>query len=106
MDEPNLQTVPKPRDFKVLLPSAEQEGAGSQHSPHATRTSNLRAAFVAPPGFVLLSGARAGNSHLPSRAHCAAVRRAAQSGCCQTNSCFFAVFSSLPQPTTARSSSG
>lgn len=59
MDEPNLQTVPKPLDYKVLLTASEAVAAGSdggQASAHAPRTSNLRAAFVAPPGFVLLSG--------------------------------------------------
>ena len=59
MDEPNLQTVPKPRAYKVLMSPSEAACAGSedQASGHALRTANLRVAFVAPPGCVLLSGA-------------------------------------------------
>lgn len=60
MDEPNLQCVPKPRAYKVLLSPADAAGAagsaGEQASGHEMRTANLRAAFVAPPGCVLLSG--------------------------------------------------
>ncbi|PRW44411.1 helicase and polymerase-containing TEBICHI isoform X1 [Chlorella sorokiniana] len=59
MDEPNLQCVPKPRAYKVLLsPSDAAAAAGSgedKASGHELRTANLRAAFVAPPGCVLLS---------------------------------------------------
>jgi hypothetical protein len=66
MDEPNLQCVPKPRAYKVLLSqgsggaaaaaSAASGSPAGDASAHATRTANLRAAFVAPPGRVLLSG--------------------------------------------------
>ncbi|EFN55218.1 hypothetical protein CHLNCDRAFT_52598 [Chlorella variabilis] len=55
MDEPNLQCVPKPRAYKVLLTPGELGSAASGASAHADRTANLRAAFVAPPGCVLLS---------------------------------------------------
>ena len=63
MDEPNLQCVPKPRAYKVLLSPSDVAAAAAatsdedQASGHAMRTANLRAAFVAPPGCVLLSGA-------------------------------------------------
>ncbi len=63
MDEPNLQCVPKPRAYKVLLSPSDAAAAAvaaseeDQASGHALRTANLRAAFVAPPGCVLLSGA-------------------------------------------------
>lgn len=68
MDEPNLQTVPKPQDYKVLLSQGSGGAAATDTaslasgpaSAHATRTANLRAAFVAPPGHVLLSGGRRG----------------------------------------------
>lgn len=67
MDEPNLQTVPKPRAYKVLRSSSEAEGAATAaaaseqgSAAHTQRTANLRAAFVAPPGYVLLSGASGG----------------------------------------------
>lgn len=63
MDEPNLQTVPKPRAYKVLRSASEAEAAAEGDAAsaqssggHALRTANLRAAFVAPPGYVLLSG--------------------------------------------------
>lgn len=63
MDEPNLQCVPKPRAYKVLLSPSDAAAAAAaaseedQASGHEMRTANLRAAFVAPPGCVLLSGA-------------------------------------------------
>ena len=56
MDEPNLQTVPKPHAYKVLLSASDAARPSDQASAHAMRTANLRAAFVAPPGFLLLSG--------------------------------------------------
>jgi hypothetical protein len=58
MDEPNLQCVPKPRDYKVLLTQGTQAPGSdtSNRSAHTMRTANLRGAFVAPPGFLLLSG--------------------------------------------------
>lgn len=53
MDEPNLQTVPKPRTYQVLLSQAAA-ASGTQRT-HEERRANLRTAFVAPPGRVLLS---------------------------------------------------
>ena len=62
MDYPNLQCVPKPRAYKVLLTPSKQASAASDASAHTERTANLRAAFVAPPGFVLLSGGGSGRA--------------------------------------------
>jgi hypothetical protein len=75
MDEPNLQCVPKPRAYHVLLAAGEAGispgvgggGSGNDGAPtggggergsglHAMCTANLRAAFVAPPGCLLLLG--------------------------------------------------
>ncbi|KAL4428417.1 hypothetical protein ABPG75_002506 [Micractinium tetrahymenae] len=55
MDEPNLQTVPKPRAYKVLLSQGDAAGDQASDGGHAMRTANLRSAFVVPPGMVLLS---------------------------------------------------
>jgi DNA polymerase theta len=61
MDEPNLQNVPKPIHFHVAVtpgpeavgdPLAEGAPAASRRRRH---DCNLRRAFVAPPGCVLLS---------------------------------------------------
>ncbi|KAK9835520.1 hypothetical protein WJX74_002208 [Apatococcus lobatus] len=52
MDEPNLQTVPKAREFLVPCTQISQE---SQEPASRAFLANIRAAFVAPPGYVLLS---------------------------------------------------
>jgi hypothetical protein len=52
MDEPNLQTVPKPVTFFV-----DASQLGEEATPEAAAqpiTCNIRAAFVAPPGWVML----------------------------------------------------
>ncbi len=74
MEEPNLQCVPKPRAYKVLLTpgeligSAAGLGSGAAQTAHTERTANLRAAFVAPPGCLLLSGAYRGmRGYMPER---------------------------------------
>ena len=46
MDDPNLQTVPRPAEFLMML---------SQPGMTAVQVANLRSAFVASPGCVLLS---------------------------------------------------
>ena len=61
MEEPNLQTVPKPRTFRM----ADAYAPGGARSPRrepspgteigAEETLSVRNAFVAPPGAVLLS---------------------------------------------------
>ena len=54
MDEPNLQTIPRPTEF--LLESSQTFGAmggagqGGGEGDFTTHGSNIRAAFVAPPG--------------------------------------------------------
>lgn len=59
MDEPNLQTVPRPLTY--LLPASQPQqgvlggGAAPCCAAHQPHTVNLRRAFVAPPGSVLLS---------------------------------------------------
>lgn len=62
MDEPNLQTVPKPVTYTALFPQQLLPGSGappgaevSTSGNHQQRTVNLRRAFVAPPGRLLLS---------------------------------------------------
>jgi hypothetical protein len=66
MDDPALQTMPRPVDFQLELPAAaRQPHSGSELSPvaggggGAVRLQqvqvNVRASFVAPPGWVLLS---------------------------------------------------
>lgn len=52
MDEPNLQTIPKPKDFSFKL---SQPGSDPEGTTHAMQTVALRTAFAAPPGHVLLS---------------------------------------------------
>ncbi|KAG1658665.1 hypothetical protein FOA52_007871 [Chlamydomonas sp. UWO 241] len=53
MDEPNLQNVPKPLEFELL---GTQGARDTGCSPEATTVvSNVRRAFVAPEGWVLLS---------------------------------------------------
>lgn len=93
MDAPNLQCVPKPRAYKVLLAAGEAGispgigggGSGNGGAPggsdrgsglHAMRTANLRAAFVAPPGCVLLSGAPLAGGCMPAAIRAAAIRAA------------------------------
>lgn len=69
MDDPPLQTIPRPVDFQLELPDSQQaaaaaaggaEAAGGVLSPgSAVRLQqhqvNIRSAFVAPPGCVMLS---------------------------------------------------
>jgi DNA polymerase theta len=64
MDDPALQTIPRPVDFQLELPAAvSQHKTGSQLSPAAAGGAvqlqqvqvNVRASFVAPPGWTLLS---------------------------------------------------
>ncbi|KAK9824289.1 hypothetical protein WJX72_009203 [[Myrmecia] bisecta] len=52
MGDPNLQCVPKPRSFEVTVTQASKD---TQEQTWRTHTTNLRAAFVAERGFVLLS---------------------------------------------------
>ena len=134
MDEPNLQCVPKPRAYQVLLAPGEAGispgvgGGGSDNGSapgcsergsglHAMRTANLRAAFVAPPGCLLLSG-RALGGGWPRAAFlsaCGAVRHnsellAAPSDSrpqrCLPSACLpCAALPPTVQRTTARSSS-
>jgi hypothetical protein len=60
MEEPSLQTIPKPITFTRTLTPSSQPGSGAagggRQSPQVVEEScNLRAAFVAPPGWVLVS---------------------------------------------------
>lgn len=133
MDEPNLQCVPKPRAYQVLLAPGEAGispgvgGGGSDNGSapggsergsglHAMRTANLRAAFVAPPGCLLLSG-RALGGGWPRAAFlsaCGAVRHKncwrhpptpALNAACLPSACPALRCPPTVQPTTARSSS-
>ncbi|DBA82952.1 TPA: hypothetical protein ACH3X1_006731 [Trebouxia sp. C0004] len=52
MDEPNLQCAPKAKDF--LVPMTQMPGSSSKDA-HRIHTCNIRAAFVAEPGYVLVS---------------------------------------------------
>ncbi len=51
MDDPNLQTVPKPRAIDLASSQTQRDGAPAL----TTHNINMRAAFVAAPGHVLLS---------------------------------------------------
>jgi hypothetical protein len=64
MDDPALQTIPRPVDFQLELPAAaSQPNCDIELSPAASGGAvrlqqvqvNVRASFVAPPGWVLLS---------------------------------------------------
>lgn len=66
MEEPSLQTIPRPLDYELAITPASQAaaaegagGAGTAAEGEAPRMQqqqvNIRAAFVAPPGCVLLS---------------------------------------------------
>jgi DNA polymerase theta len=64
MDDPALQTIPRPVDFQLELPAAASlPNSSSELSPVAGGGAvqlqqvqvNVRASFVAPPGWVLLS---------------------------------------------------
>lgn len=58
MEEPSLQTIPKPVQFEIQATITSQSNADA-HADNTVKTlvetSNMRAAFVAPEGFVLLS---------------------------------------------------
>lgn len=98
MDEPNLQCVPKPRAYKVLL-SSSQAAAGSdadEASGHALRTANLRAAFVAPPGCVLLSGGWTGGGKCCFPSTC--LGQGCSSRACSALVCRHVVRVPLPVP--------
>ncbi|KAF6252881.1 hypothetical protein COO60DRAFT_1704095 [Scenedesmus sp. NREL 46B-D3] len=61
MDDPALQTIPRPVDFLLELPAPASQPSSSELSHNAGGVQlqqvqvNVRAAFVAPPGWVLLS---------------------------------------------------
>lgn len=63
MEEPSLQTIPKPITFTRTLTPSSQPGSGSSSGTGSggaggrvvEESCNLRAAFVAPPGAVLVS---------------------------------------------------
>lgn len=87
MDEPNLQTVPKPLAYKVMLTGSGGASGQASEGGHAMRTANLRSAFVVPPGFVLLSGTLEGEAYgergiWVGRGH--PVLLAAPPACCPT----------------------
>lgn len=55
MDDPNLQNIPKPKEFQIELSHVLQgksDGGGVHHTLHL---SNIRKAFTAPGGRVILS---------------------------------------------------
>eukprot|EP00884_Botryococcus_braunii_P013508 jgi/Botrbrau1/22158/Bobra.0206s0081.1 len=52
MDEPNLQNIPKNWEFDILPTQASQDSQSREVRCHE---ASIRSAFVAPPGFVLLS---------------------------------------------------
>lgn len=54
MDEPNLMCVPKPLEYS-LDPSSQSQPSSSASTSPKQCLSNMRRAFVAPPGCVLLS---------------------------------------------------
>eukprot|EP00878_Enallax_costatus_P017338 GHUV01018210.1.p1 GENE.GHUV01018210.1~~GHUV01018210.1.p1 ORF type:complete len:407 (+),score=127.89 GHUV01018210.1:1266-2486(+) len=60
MEEPSLQTIPRPLDYELAITPASQnvaeEAAGGAAAPLMQQQQvNIRAAFVAPPGCVLIS---------------------------------------------------
>jgi hypothetical protein len=55
MEEPNLQTVPKPFTYTALVSQPLADGSGSASGNHRPHTFNMRCALVAPPGCLLLS---------------------------------------------------
>ena len=55
MDEPNLQTVPKPYTYYAVATPPLTDGSGTLSGNHRLHTINMRRAFVAPPGCLLLS---------------------------------------------------
>lgn len=58
MEEPSLQTIPRPLDYELAITPTSQNGAtatGDGAQLMQQQQVNIRAAFVAPPGCVLLS---------------------------------------------------
>lgn len=52
MEEPSLQTVPKPFTYQALARDGNGDSASGRHVSY---TIAPRRAFVAPPGYLLLS---------------------------------------------------
>ena len=55
MEEPNLQTVPKPVTYTCLVTPPLTDGSGSASGNHRPHCFNMRCALVAPPSHLLLS---------------------------------------------------